>query len=226
MDGILWNGWQGGLFRARCPQDLFPPGAGRRAVDAERGAKEGADGGGSVPTQRRTQRPGRAPRMALIAGRRPSLPPGGGKGGESNLQAVGRARALPRPGWGVVCPSQGGTKQGPCPAHTRPQGASKGRGAPCWTGRRGGRTGAVRLAPKPRTATRQPGAPPPAPLSRPAQAGPRSATGSPGATFSGIFRPRLGPWLGSVSLRASPARGRDGRQSRPLGGQGGAAPLP
>ncbi len=47
MDGILWNGWQGGLFRPRCQQNRFPPGAGWRAVGAERGAKEGADGGGS-----------------------------------------------------------------------------------------------------------------------------------------------------------------------------------
>ncbi len=55
-----------------------------------------ATGGGSVPTQRRAQRPGRAPGMASIAGRRPTKPPGGGKGGESNLS-----------GW---------VGHGPCPA--------------------------------------------------------------------------------------------------------------
>ena len=72
-----------------------------------------ATGGGSVPTQRRAQRPGRVPGMAPIAGRRPSSPLGGGAGGRIESSKLGRARALPRPGWGAVCPSQGWDKARP-----------------------------------------------------------------------------------------------------------------
>ena len=199
-DGILLNRLAGRAILPALPTKPLPAGSGtgsrgrgerseggrgrRRERSVATQERSFATGGGSVPTQRRAQRPGRAPGMASRAGRRPTKPPGGGKGGESNLPSwAGRGPCPPLAAASLAAARGGQSKARDWPT-TKPHSASKGRGAPCWTGRRGGRTGAVRLAPKPRTATRQPGAPPPAPLTRPAQAGARSATGSPGAAFS------------------------------------------
>ena len=70
---------------------------------------------------------------------------------------------------------------------------------------------------QPWTATHRPGAPPPAPLHRPAQAGSRSTTGSPGATFSGISR----PWLGALSRAGSQQHCRARTGGVAPGGTGG-----
>ena len=128
-DGILLNRLAGRAILPALPTKPLPAGSGtgsrgrgerseggrgrRRERSVATQERSLASGGGSVPTQRRAQRPGRVPGMAPIAGRRPSSPLGGGAGGRIESSKLGRARALPRPGRGAVCRSQGWDKARP-----------------------------------------------------------------------------------------------------------------